>query len=300
MGKNKRIWVYVVAMVSITLWGLSYIWSDSLIRLGIPVEYFVFVRVVIAGFILLVFNLIRKANIRIAKKDLPVLFTLALCEPLIYFVCETYGIKLTESPTYSALIIASTPVFSVFAGVLFFREKMNMMNIIGILVCLGGLVMVTLCATSVGEYFIFGVILLMIAVFAEVGHASCVKALASKYDPGVIVMYQFLIGAVMLFPLFITRGVRDFTPEVYLAWDVWKPVLYLSVLCSSIAFSLWASAIKNLGVAKSSIFLAMIPIVTALSGFIAGTEILSVLQWMGIAVACLGLILTQYVKKNRA
>ena len=63
------------------------------------------------------------------------------------------------------------------------------------LICLAGLVLVTISASTIGEYFVFGVILLMIAVFAEVGHASCTKSLSGDYKPEVIVMYQFLIGS---------------------------------------------------------------------------------------------------------
>ena len=290
---SNKILVYILSVLAIVLWGMSYIWSDRLLKLGIPVEFFVFVRIFIAGLVLLVFNVLSGKNIRLHRKDFGLFVLLAMFEPLIYFVTETYGIKLTESPTYSSLVIASTPVFSVVAGVAFFKERVNLFNIFGVLICLGGLVMVTLCASSIGEYFIWGVILLIIAVFSEVGHASCTKSLTSKYLPQVIVMYQFLIGSVMLLPLFLTKGIQTFDAHLYLSWEVLEPIIALAVFCSSVAFSLWAGAIKHLGVAKSSIFLAMIPIVTAFAGYISGQENLSTLQWLGIAVSVIGLIFSQ-------
>ncbi|MBR3405593.1 MAG: EamA family transporter, partial [Bacteroidales bacterium] len=64
-------------------------------------------------------------------------------------------------------------------------------------------------------------------------------------------------------------------------------------LCSTIAFVLWAYAIGKLGVAKSSIFQALNPVVTALAGFILGDEILCGGQWAGLAIAVAGVILTQ-------
>ena len=214
-------------------------------------------------------------------------------EPFIYFVCETYGIHLTKSPTYSSLIIATTPIFSVVAGVLFFKEKVNFINILGIIICLAGLFMVTVCASSVGKYFLWGVLLLILAVLAEVSHASFTKVLASSYEPQVIVMYQFLFGSIFLLPLFLSIGIKSFDANIYLSWNVIRSILFLSVFCSSIAFSLWAASIKHLGVAKSSIFMAMIPIVTAFAGFLLGKELLSPIQWGGITVACLGLIFSQ-------
>ena len=293
IDRDNKMVVYIVAIFSIILWGMSYIWSDRLLRLGIPVEYFVAVRVQMAGLLLLLYNIIVGNNIHMKRKDSFKFLALAFCEPFIYFVCETYGIELTESPTYSALIIATTPIFSVTAGVVFFRERLTLSNILGMLICLAGLVLVTISASTIGEYFIFGVILLMVAVFAEVGHASCTKSLSGDYKPEVIVMYQFLIGSAYLMPLFLTKGMRHFEYSLYMSWQVLEPILCLAVLCSSVAFSLWVSAIKNLGVAKSSIFLAMIPVVTALVGYTLGTENLTRLQWVGIGIACLGLVLTQ-------
>lgn len=286
--------VYLLSFFAIILWGLSYIWSNRLLGLGIPVEFFVFARVLLAGLLLLLLNLVMGKDLRIHKKDLPFFLLLSLFEPFIYFLCETYGIRFTESPTYSALIIASTPIASVVAGMLIFKEKFNILNMIGILVCLGGIVMVTICAESIGDMFMIGLLLLIIAVLAEVGHASCTKALTTReYEPQVIVMFQFLIGSLYLLPLFLTKGIRNFDPVTYMSWDVWKAILCLAVFCSSIAFSLWVGTIKNLGVAKSSIFLSMIPVVTAIAEWILGGHVLRPLQWVGIFISCLGVVVTQ-------
>ena len=296
---GDKLLVYILSVVSIVLWGMSYIWSNQLIQWGIPVVYIVCIRSLVAGLVLMLFNFIVGNSIRIHKGDLPKFLMLALCEPFIYFVCETYGIKLTESPTYSALVIATAPLFSVAAGVMLFRERINWINIVGIGICLLGLGIVTHGATSVGEHFVLGVVLLVIAVISEVGYASFTKALSSTYKPTVIAQYQFLFGGIMLLPLFVTMGFKEYDAEIYMSWDVWRPILCLAILCSSIAFTLWASTIKNLGVAKASIFLAMIPIVTAVIGALLGTELLTPLQWTGIAIAFFGLIMTQYVRKKR-
>jgi len=278
---------------------MSYIWSNRLLSLGIPIEFFVFARVFIAGILLFLLNLLLGKSIRIKSKDLPFFLLLSLFEPFIYFICETYGIRFTESPTYSALIIASTPIVSVVAGVLIFKESFNILNTIGIMICLGGIVMVTICAESIGDMFIYGLLLLLLAVFAEVGHASCTKALTTReYEPQVIVMYQFLIGSVYLFPLFIVKGMRNFDASVYMTWDVWKSIIYLAVLCSSIAFSLWVGTIKHLGVARSSIFLSMIPVVTAIAEWILGEHVLRPLQWVGIVISSLGVVITQINCRN--
>lgn len=299
-GKTSMVGVYILSLIAVILWGMSYLWSDKLLSLGLPVEYVVFIRIFIAGFLLLGYNLVKKYRIAVSKKDLPKFLLLSFFEPFIYFVAETYGIKYTESPTISALIIASTPIFSVIVGVLIFKERFSLMNMFGILICLAGIVMVTLCTESITEGgFILGIVLLLVAVFAEVGYASVTKYLSNDYHPAVIVMYQFFIGSVYLLPIFLTKGIANYDASLYMSWEVWEPLLYLAVLCSCIAFALWANTIKYLGVAKSSIFLAIIPVFTALEGWILGQEILTAKQWLGIIISCFGVVMSQYVIKKR-
>lgn len=298
--KPSKVLIYIASIFAITLWGMSYIWTDKLIAQGIPIFYFVFVRIFMAGIILFLFNTAYARIKRIQKQDLGKFLLLAFFEPFIYFICETYGLKETGSPTISAMVIATIPIFSIGAGILFFKEKVNVVNVIGILFSLIGIVMVAMAKGDLGENFIWGIVLLLIAVIAEVGHASITKSLSGNYSSQIIVMYQFLIGSIYLLPLFIWKGLDGFSVETHMTPEVWYPIICLAVLCSSLAFSLWVSTIKNLGVAKSSIFSALIPVAAAIIAWILGHEFLNSRQWAGIAISTLGVILSQYTSGKQA
>lgn len=297
--KQSKLLVYIASVFAIMLWGMSYIWTDKIIAQNIPIFYFVFVRILLAGVILFLFNTAYGRIKRIQKQDLPKFLLLAFFEPFIYFLCETFGLKLTGSPTLSAMVIATIPIFSIAAGILFFKEKVNTVNISGILLSLVGIVMVAMAKGELGQNFIWGIVLLLIAVISEVGHASITKSLAGIYSSQIIVMYQFLIGSVYLLPLFLWKGLDGFDYEVYFSGDVWYPLICLAVLCSSLAFSLWVSTIKSLGVAKSSIFSALIPVAAAIIAWILGHEMLNSRQWTGIAISTLGVVLSQYTARKK-
>mgnify|MGYP003292393303 FL=1 len=293
----SKLLVYIASSFAIVLWGMSYIWTDRLIELNIPVFYFVFVRILLAGLVLFLFNTAYARIKRIQRQDLGKFLLLAFFEPFIYFICETFGLRETGSPTISAMIIATIPIFSIVAGRLFFKERISKVNVTGVVFSLIGIIMVVMGALSqetLGENFILGILLLLIAVIAEVGHASITKSLSGNYSSQVIVMYQFLIGAVYLLPLFLWKGLNDFDVDIYFSPEVWYPLICLAVLCSSLAFSLWVSTIKNLGVAKSSIFSALIPVAAALIAWALGHEIMSSRQWLGIAISTVGVILSQH------
>ena len=128
----SKLLTYIASIFAITLWGMSYIWTDKLIALNIPIFYFVFVRILLAGLVLFLFNTAYGRIKRIQRQDLPKFLLLAFFEPFIYFICETFGLKLTGSPTLSAMVIATIPIFSIGAGIIFFKEKVNFINIIGV------------------------------------------------------------------------------------------------------------------------------------------------------------------------
>lgn len=297
--KQQKTVIYIASIFAILLWGMSYLWTDQLISHNIPVFYFVFVRILLAGIVLFLFNTASSRIKRIQKEDWPKFLALSFCEPFIYFICETYGLKETGSPTISAMVIATIPIFSVGAGMMFFKEKINGINIGGIFMSLIGIVMVAMSKGDIGDNFLWGILLLLVAVISEVGHASLTKSLSGTYSSQIIVMYQFLIGSVFLLPFFIWKGLDNFTFAEYFSLDVWHPILCLAVLCSSLAFTLWVGTIKTLGVAKSSIFSALIPVVAALIAWLIGRETLNTRQWIGIAISAVGVILSQYSSNKK-
>lgn len=297
-SKRPKLLAYIAAIFAVTLWGMSYIWTDKIINQGVSIFYFIFVRILLAGVILFLFNTAYGRIKRIQRHDLPKFLLLAFFEPFIYFICETFGIKLTGSPTISAVVIATIPIFSTGAGILFFKEKVTLLNIFGIIISLFGIIMVAAAKGSAGEHFVWGIILLLIAVLSTVGHSSITKSLVGKYPNQIIVMYQFLIGSAYLLPLFLWKGLSEFNAEVYLSSDVWYPLVCLTALCSSLAFSLWVSSIKSLGIAKSSIFSAMIPVAAAIVAWLLGHEIMTARQWAGIVISTIGVVLSQYTLKK--
>ena len=293
---NRKLFAYAAAIFTVLLWGMSYIWSDRLLDQGIPVEFFVPIRILLAGTLLLVINLLTRQDMRMRKGDVWKFALLALCMPFVYFLAETYGILLTDSPTITSLIIAMNPVITMFVGMLIFHEKFGGANIAGVLITLAGLWMVLYTRTETGPTFWTGIMVLLVAVAAEVSQIAFTKSLSERYSPPVIVMYQFLLGSVFFAPMFFTKGLEGYESGLYISWKVIYPILSLALLCSAAAFTSWAYAISKLGTARTSVFLAIVPIVTALLCIIVGDEKLGWLQWAGLAVAMVGIYLTQKEK----
>ncbi len=294
---NRKLSAYLAASCTVILWGISYIWIDRLLELAIPVEFFVPLRILLAGLLLLILNLLTKQKMKIQRRDIWRFALLALCMPFIYFLAETYGQYFTASPTITSLVIAMNPIFAMLVAMLIFKEKFGWANILGVFITLAGLWMVIYTRSDTGEHFWIGILILFVAVAAEVSQIAFTKALSQRYSPSVIVMNQFLLGSIFFLPMFLTKGLAHFDAGVYLSWDVVYRILALALLCSATAFTTWAYAIGKLGVARTSVFLAIVPMITAIFCMIFGNETLSLFQWGGLVVGMAGIYLTQ--KENR-
>ena len=70
LENNSKILIYTVSLFAIILWGISYIWTNRLISLDIPVTYFVFIRILLAGFVLFLLNAASGRIAKIKRKEL--------------------------------------------------------------------------------------------------------------------------------------------------------------------------------------------------------------------------------------
>ncbi|MBQ7221900.1 MAG: DMT family transporter [Bacteroidales bacterium] len=288
---------YLSVLGAVTFWGLSFVWTNKLIHLHIPIFTFIFGRLIIAGLVLLLICLCLGKIERIKKQDAKWFILMAICEPFIYFIAETFGIKSTNSPTLSALIIATIPIFTMLGDRFFYKTNISKWTVIGILLTLPGVFLMVVNGGKITSDYWWGILLLFVAVFAACGYNLCIRNLVNGYSPLTICYVQFLLGSLMFLPLMLTtRG--DFEVTSLLTRDALLPILSLALLCSCLAFCLQLIAVSKIGITKASVFNATIPIVSAIASFFYGMETFTVIQVVGIMIVVFGVILAQTKPRN--
>ncbi|MFH2095260.1 MAG: DMT family transporter, partial [Bacteroidota bacterium] len=121
-------------------------------------------RIMIATVFMILLTLIAGRYQKIARKDIRIFMLFALVDPVAYFLCESYGLKLS-SPTTAAVIIATIPLFTPIAAAIMTNEKVTLLNFTGIIVSFTGvlLVIVTkdfkMTVAPLGLLLLFGAVL---------------------------------------------------------------------------------------------------------------------------------------------
>ena len=283
---------YLAAITAVVFGGFSFVWANALLINGVPVFTFLFIRLFLAGILLYVFSKCLRKLQKVAPKDMLWMGLMAFCEPFVYFIGETFGMKATGSAIIASVIIATIPVFCLIIERLIWRVPFNIYKTIGILLTLPGIIMVVFQQEAISIEHLYGVALLFMAVFASIGYSMIVKKLSGKYNTLTITTYQFVIGAIYFLPFFLAKGLDGLTPSFF-TFEVLSPLLSLAVFCSCVSFALWVYVIGKLGITRTNIFSALIPSVSAIGAFLLGQESLSPIKIAGIGIVIAGVILAQ-------
>ena len=228
---------------------------------------------------------------KIRKGDLRLFLILALFEPFLYFLGESFGLTYV-SATVCSVMISIIPVFATIGAWLIFKEKLKMINYAGIVISFTGILVFLLNKEGSISYNLKGLALLLFAVLSAVGYNLTLSRLVGKYSPVYIVNVQNVIGATLFLPLFMISDFNTFIHNSY-APALFLPVLALAAFASSGAFILFAYSVSKIGILKANVFTNFIPLFTALFSFILMGDRLTFQNILGIFVVIAGVLMAQ-------
>jgi drug/metabolite transporter (DMT)-like permease len=293
MNNSGSTKTYISISLAMIFWSLTFIWF-KIANVVFPPFSIVFFRLIISSVILWSGALFIKRLQRIDRKDIKWIILLTLFEPCLYFIGESQGLTMISS-TLAAVIIGTIPLFVPVGAYIFFREKLSLLNIAGILLSFTGILIVVMNRSLTFNANPVGIILLFLAVFSAVGYTLMVRKLVGKYNPYTLVTYQNLLGIIFFFPL-----VAIFENESLLAVDLTGrsliALLCLAIFGSTLAFILYNYSIKHLGASRANIFTNVIPVLTAVFSYYILNEEMTFRKVTGIAVVLAGLLLSQLKK----
>lgn len=293
--KNRNYLVHIAGVTAMIIWGLSFIWSTQVYRNLNPTAT-IFLRLVIATIFFTAILFAFKLNEKVERKHLGLFALAAMFEPFLYFIFEGYGLKNT-SPIIGSAIIAMIPLVTPIAASIFLKEKLTPMNIVGLIVSFLGVMVMLINKDLEFVASTKGVIFLFCAVLVAVGYSISLAKLTKLYKPLTITWVQNIVGMIYFIPLTIIM--EQFEPSNFAnVGEYIVPLVCLGVLCSAVAYSLWAFSFSKLGASRANVYSNLIPVFTGIFSFILGIEVLSTNKILGIVMVVVGLIFAQLKKKE--
>ncbi|ENX36962.1 hypothetical protein F888_02298 [Acinetobacter courvalinii] len=196
----------------------------------------------------------------------------------------------------TALFVSLSPILTILAMRIFFHERLQRINYLGVCLALIG----TLIVVSKGEFFAaftqsFGTGEMMMcgAVLSWVIYTICFKQ--TQTPALTMTTYSLLWGTGFLllsaWPQLRSSGLMD------ISWSSWLSILYLGAFGTVLAFIWYAEAIHHIGASRTIIFNNLVPVFAVLLAFLILKEPITWSMLLGGSLSFIGVILTNKQEK---
>jgi drug/metabolite transporter (DMT)-like permease len=282
---------YTLAFLAMLFWGMSFVWIKIVFKYYDPITT-IFIRLLVSSALLVLFAWLMKIPIIPKRKDFKAFLFLAFLEPFIYYIGESYGVDIV-SPSVAAIMIATIPIITPIFAYFKLKERLSLMNFIGIIVSFMGILLMILKKDLSLEYSLEGILLLLLAVFSGAYYTIQLKPLSSSYSPITIIINMNIIGAIYFLPFFLYYEYSSFIKVVPNA-ELVTALAELIIFSSIMALVFFVKVVERIGPSKTAAFTNFIPVVTVIAAwFLLPDEVITIKMLIGIFVVTVGVFVAQ-------
>jgi len=289
----QKLKLYGAISLAMLFWSFSFIWTRQAILSFPPITLVTFRLVIASVLLFLVSKAAGKFQV-MRREDVKWFLLLAFFEPFLYYIGETYGLTMVES-TLASVIISTIPLFAPILAYFLLKEKISIANIAGILVSLSGVFLVIYEPKNGITTNPWGIMLMFLAVFSAICYTTTLRKISTHYSTFNVIFYQSLVGLFFFIPTFLITDYSTFTFSKVTTQGLFA-LFMLAVFASVIAFVLFAGVVRKIGVARTNVFVNLIPVFTAILAWWLLDENLTALKFAGIAITVIGLFVSQLGK----
>lgn len=271
---------------AVLLWGTSFAGTKAA-QSGFDPLFVAWLRMVIATVVFLPF-LPRLRRPEYRRGDWKWLLAFALFEPCLYFLFESYAIRLTTA-SQAGVITAIAPLLVAVGARIFFGEQLSTRAGIGLAVSLAGVAALSLggAAQSAAPNPVLGNVLEIGAMVCATGYMLVVKHLVDRYDPWLLVAFQNVVGALFFLPTLLVSRPASLSA---VPREAWIAVVFLGLISVG-AFGLYNSAVARLSATRAAMAINLIPLVAMGTGALLLGDRLTLVQLAGCVAIAAGVAL---------
>ena len=292
MKKETKTLPYITAFISSIIFGLSFLFTKKALVVASPIAIMGF-RFLMAFVVMTILVLLRIIKVNYKNKPLGWLMLLALFEPVIYFLFETYGLQYTAS-SVGGLMISLIPIAVTAAGAYFLNEKPTVKQVIFIIVSVSGVALIGVMGSS-GETGTSPLgILLMLGAVMSAAMFSIISRKISRQFTAIEITYFMMFTGALCFNFLVIFGhiingtmTSYFNPLTSVTFTI--STVYLGIVSSVIAYFLLNYSLSKLQASKTTVYSNISTIVSILAGIIFLKESFHLYHMVGSALILLGI-----------
>ncbi len=279
---------YVKPLLATVFWGVSFIATKTALHELTPLMIII-IRLLLGITFLVIIAVHTKKDFSIKLKQHAFILLLAAIA-VFHLWIQVTGLQYTSAAN-TGWIIGTAPIFIAIMGVMFFKEKINLKQLLGIILAFTGLFLLI----SKGDFssidFISnkGDFLVLASSFTWGVYSIVNKKISLTYPPLMTILYLFILMAILILPF--TANTDTLVRLEHLSSIGWVSVIFLGIFCSGIAYVLWAQSLKEMDSSRVGAFLYFEPFVTIFSAWAFLHETITILMLISGIIIITGVII---------
>lgn len=246
-------------------------------------------------------RLLKLVRIRFERAHLKMILTVAVLQPVLYFLFEIYGLNRLAS-SEAGMMIALIPIFVSIFGSIFLKERPRLIQLGFIVMSVSGIILIQAFKSASGiQVEILGFMLLFGAVLSAALFNIASRSASKQLRAHELTYFMMLIGAITFNTIYLTQltveaRLQDYLTNLFQV-ELLLPVLYLGIIASIGGFFLVNFALSRLEAHVASIYANLATITAIAAGALFLDERLFYYHYIGAAMIILGVYGT--VRSNR-
>jgi len=288
---------YLSAFIYAGIFGLSFMFTKIGLNHYSTMELISY-RFLLAAIVLELLKALKLIKVNFKGKNVKLVIMTAIFEPILYFLFEVEGVRLT-STSESGLMISLIPVFTAIFAWIILREKLRFRQIIFIILSVSGVILINVFKDKVElSGNLRGIIFLLLAVISATFYNLSSKRSSRDFTPieityGMMWLSAIVFNFILIISKLFSGDIKSyFTPLINTQGLI--PLLYLGVLSSVVAFFCVNYTISRIPVSQSAIFANLVTIVAIVAGVFILNEPFGLVDSLGAIMILVGVWGTVY------
>jgi len=275
---KNNIWYHLMAIITVVIWGTTYLSTKELIGQGLRPSEIFFYRFLMAYVCIWLFSW-RQIWARTWRDEL--LFAAAgLTGGSLYFLLENTALGITLASNVS-LILCTAPLLTAFLYAIFNSgERLRPNFVYGSILAFTGVALVIFNGNFILRINPLGDLLTLLAALMWAFYSLFIKRLNARYSTFFVTRKIFFYGLLTILPTYFFIPLR-WNAQLLFKPYVWMNLIFLGLIASMLCYILWNIATKRLGVVRVTNYIYLSPIVTLLASSILIHENITIIALIG-------------------
>lgn len=285
----KKLLPFLEALFAVIVWGASFIATKIAVGQISPVAV-VWLRFAM-GIPILLFAVIARKQFEFPKGGEWIYFTmLGFLGITFHQWLQSNGLK-TAQATTTAWIVSTSPAFIAILGWMILKEKLNIMQSLGIVLAMIGVLAVVskgnISSIAINKFGTHGDFLILISAINWAVFSILSRRGLQKHASTLMTFWVMGIGWLITSIAFFAN--KSYTEIPLLDMRGWWAMIFLGIFTTGLAYIAWFDALSQLPVAQTGAFLFVEPLTSMVVASIVLNEQITFISVFGGAIILFGI-----------